>query len=632
MGLRAAIRGTIFLLTCAPVGLEAVTLPVGPTFRVNSSSDDVQTAPALGVDGAGNFVVVWRSPYLATGAGQRLSNIGVRVGAEFPVALVRDPVLAVAPAGNSLLAWMDEADGLNTAISALRLDANGMAQGSAFVVNTYTTGFQINPAVTADPSGNFTVVWETLGGVEDFHGVYGQRYDSAGAPLGGQFVVNTYITGDQGAPTVGSDGAGNFVVAWRSNFDVLFARRFDSAGVPQGPEFQVNGPSTAFVADPDIAVGAAGNFVVAWTSQSHSVHAEGVSAKAFDATGTAQTGEIVVDSSYFAGRVQVAIDSGSDFLVVWPKFIDPFSSTISARRYESDGTPQGAAFTVGSYAPRRHREPRVAANGPGSFLVVWQEGVGQDIAAQRFSGGCGDGSVDAGEACDDGDNASGDGCSAACVTERCFTCAGAPSTCTAISACTAGDGCCAAGCTSVDDGDCPTLVAGGALAIVEARLMSFVSRDPAIDTTLGSGIDPVADDARLHVYSTTGAKDSACYELRNAGTAAWVPKGEATAPSFKYTDRDGINGVCKRARVTDGGLLRVRCVGDPGIPDNTLLVGEQTDGVAIRFTSGATEYCAHFGGRVRNDGPGRFVASGAPAPTVCPEPPLPCPLILPLGP
>lgn len=42
---------------------------------------------------------------------------------------------------------------------------------------------------------------------------------------------------------------------------------------------------------------------------------------------------------------------------------------------------------------------------------------------------CGDGAVDSGEACDDGNNLDGDGCSESCMVEPCQTCAGSPSVC-----------------------------------------------------------------------------------------------------------------------------------------------------------------------------------------------------------
>jgi cysteine-rich repeat protein len=61
---------------------------------------------------------------------------------------------------------------------------------------------------------------------------------------------------------------------------------------------------------------------------------------------------------------------------------------------------------------------------------------------------CGDGAVELGEQCDDGDTTSGDGCSSLCVREVGFICAGSPSNCTT----TCGDGV-TAGAETCDDGD-----------------------------------------------------------------------------------------------------------------------------------------------------------------------------------
>ena len=63
---------------------------------------------------------------------------------------------------------------------------------------------------------------------------------------------------------------------------------------------------------------------------------------------------------------------------------------------------------------------------------------------------CGDGTIDANEACDDGDTSAGDGCSALCQVEACWGCTGEPSTCSPVadttpcddgSACTQTDAC-----------------------------------------------------------------------------------------------------------------------------------------------------------------------------------------------
>lgn len=51
------------------------------------------------------------------------------------------------------------------------------------------------------------------------------------------------------------------------------------------------------------------------------------------------------------------------------------------------------------------------------------------IPVEPVAGSCGNGTIDAGEMCDDGDSAGGDGCSATCEIEPGFTCVGEPSSC-----------------------------------------------------------------------------------------------------------------------------------------------------------------------------------------------------------
>jgi hypothetical protein len=64
------------------------------------------------------------------------------------------------------------------------------------------------------------VVWASAGssgGDTSSYSVQGQRYAAGGAPLGGQFQVNTYTTSFQFSPSVASDAEGDFVVVWQSN-------------------------------------------------------------------------------------------------------------------------------------------------------------------------------------------------------------------------------------------------------------------------------------------------------------------------------------------------------------------------------------------------------------------------------
>ncbi len=203
---------------------------VGSEFQVNDYTTSIQDHPAVASDAAGNVVVVWSS-YGQDGDvqgifGQRYASTGTPLGSEFPV-------------------------------------------------NSYTTGFQGLPAVAADAAGNFMVVWEDYGqepgGINVGGRIVGQLYDSTGTPVGSEFQANAYTTNGQIIPDVAADGGGNFVVVWNSylqdgsNFGV-FSQRYDSTGTPVGGEFQVNDYTTHLQADPAVAAYAAGNFVVVWDS------------------------------------------------------------------------------------------------------------------------------------------------------------------------------------------------------------------------------------------------------------------------------------------------------------------------------------------------------------------------------
>jgi hypothetical protein len=71
-------------------------------------------------------------------------------------------------------------------------------------------------SVASESSGNFVVVWESSYQDGSNYGVFGQRYDSTGEPLGPEFRVNTYTLHAQDIPAVASDSSGNFVVLWGS--------------------------------------------------------------------------------------------------------------------------------------------------------------------------------------------------------------------------------------------------------------------------------------------------------------------------------------------------------------------------------------------------------------------------------
>src|SRR5690349_6928035 len=74
-------------------------------------------------------------------------------------------------------------------------------------VNTFTTNSQFAPAVAADSTGSYVVVWSGYG-AGDTAGIFAQRFSSDGSKQGTEFRVNTSTTGSQGSPSVAIDSDG----------------------------------------------------------------------------------------------------------------------------------------------------------------------------------------------------------------------------------------------------------------------------------------------------------------------------------------------------------------------------------------------------------------------------------------
>jgi hypothetical protein len=209
--------------------------------------------------------------------GQRFNAAGSPQGSEFRIntftfSFQASPSVAANPDGSFVVVWQSSGqDGPNSGVFGKRFNASGAAVGGEFRINSYTTGDQFTPSVAADPGGNFVVVWESAGQDGSSNGVFGQRFNAAAVAVGGEFRVNTYTTGAQNRARVTSDEHGNFAVVWASYSQDgggygVFGQRFNFAGVPQGGEFRVNSFTNYSQYAPAVAADPDGDFVVVWES------------------------------------------------------------------------------------------------------------------------------------------------------------------------------------------------------------------------------------------------------------------------------------------------------------------------------------------------------------------------------
>ena len=307
--------------------------PLGSEFRVNSFTTSIQRFPAIARDSAGDFVIVWSSigPDGSSYGivGRRFDSGGNPIGSEFLVNSYttlnqRHPAIAAAAGGPFVVVWESYQDGSGSGIFGRRFDSGGNPVGSEFQVNSSATAYQKLPKIATDAAGNFVVVWESDAQDLTSYGVFGRRFDSGGNPVGSDFQINSYLTGNQRDPAIATDAAGSFVVVWQSSVQDaggygIFGRRFDSAGGPLGSEFRINSHTTGDQSSPAIALDAGGNFVVAWSSYNQDGSGSGVFGHRFDPGGSPLGADFQINS-YITGTqvsAEIATDASGSFVVVW---------------------------------------------------------------------------------------------------------------------------------------------------------------------------------------------------------------------------------------------------------------------------------------------------------------------------
>lgn len=379
---------------------------VGSEFRVNTFTAGDENFPKVAMDASGGYAVVWEGDNTGQDGdssgifGQIYTAQGATVGHEFQVNTYTTggqflPAIGMNSIGDFVVVWGSNQDGSGTGIYAQRYDGSSKA-GTELRVNTYTTDFQDFPAVAMNASGQFVVAWVSNGQDGDGYGIFAQRFDSSGLPVGSEFKVNTYTTGKQHLPAVAIDSAGDFVISWQSyaqdgnNYGV-YAQRYDSSGVAQGGEFQVNAYTTSRQESPSVAMDALGNFVITWGSVGQDGDSFGVYARRYNKSGASLGPEFLVNT--YTTSIQsvpiVAMDPSGEFVITWNGLYQDGSSTgVFAQQFTAAGLKRGSEFQVNTYTTNSQGGPSAAMDTNGDFVVVWnsyqQDGSQTGVYGQRL--------------------------------------------------------------------------------------------------------------------------------------------------------------------------------------------------------------------------------------------------------
>ena len=312
--------------------------PVGSEFQVNTYNNSSQLYPSVTNLSDGGFVVTWSS------SGQ---------------------------------------DGSGQGIYGQRYDRDKNPVGQEFQVNAYTQANQIYSSVTGLSDGGYVVTWTSNGQDGSGNGIYAQRYDGNGNPVGNEFQVNTYTSSQQENSSVASLSDGGFIVTWDSKYQDgsqtgIYAQRYDGNGNPVGNEFQVNTYTLNYQSHPSVAGLSNGGFIISWASNYGSGFK--IYGQRYDSNGNAVGNEFKVNTYMDKIQVYPSVSSLSDggFVVTWHSLNQDGSGFgIYGQRYDSNGNPVDDEFQVNTYTDDDQVHPSVASLPNGGFVVAW-ESEGQD--------------------------------------------------------------------------------------------------------------------------------------------------------------------------------------------------------------------------------------------------------------
>jgi hypothetical protein len=349
---------------------------------VNTTTGSSQLAPTVAMDAAGNFVVAWSGQGAGDNDGvfiRRFDATGNPLGLEQLVNVgvggnQSTPDIAMEPDGDFVVVWQSDETG-QFEIWMQRYSAGGtpVPGGNQLVTNDALSNARTRPSVAIDDDGDLVVTWESAGEDGSGAGIYARRYDETGAAQGSAFRVNTTISGDQARPDVAMDANGNFMVVWDGNgtgdTQGVFGQRYDAAGAAQGVEFRVNTQTGDVQTQASVSMAGDGRAVVTWDSTGQDGNGVGVYRQEYLPSGAAEGGEFLVNGTTPGDQRDsaVAMDDGGGYAVAWSgnglgppadsdgvwerRFAAAAAGTISGTVFhdiDGDGNLAGASIFAGA--------------------------------------------------------------------------------------------------------------------------------------------------------------------------------------------------------------------------------------------------------------------------------------------
>lgn len=436
------IAAGVLLLAMIQVAAFGQSSPSPPALlNPNGTSDTGADAnPTITTDGAGTWVAVWQSNEDLAGTTGSDSDIFYSRSSDngttwSPTALLntngttdagadRYPIIRTDGAGVWITVWQGVADaGGSTGDDGDILfsrSTDGAASWSPPALLNLGGSGDIDedhlPTLAANGTGTWVVTWRAVGnfGAEYYH--YTSRSTDDGVSWGESiqiYFLEGNDFGDYNYSTIGTDGAGDWVIAWsgyrigsESDRDILVVHSSDD-GNSWTSQFLLNSNGTSDSASdsgPTLTTNGAGLWMVAWHTSE-------------DIAGSGNDSDIFVSRSFDLGVTWTTpallnsngtIDSANDtdpilktdglgnWVSMW-KVSEGANALVYMARSSNNGVTWSAPHVLDSEATvdlgGEIYFPSIAANGAGNWIATWASisdlsgtaGTDSDIVFTRFT-------------------------------------------------------------------------------------------------------------------------------------------------------------------------------------------------------------------------------------------------------
>jgi hypothetical protein len=284
---------------------------------------------------------------------------------------------------------------------AVRLGAEVMedrklfAIGAELVVPLNTANHEFESANASSLNGTHAVVWTVRNATTGERDIMGRVFNTGGAPLTPDFVVNNQVGRDDSNPTVAMDSNGNMWVAWdrttAGSRDVL-ATRISNAGI------NLLGAPNTFIPiassmreeyDPSIGCNRAGDFTVSYTVGTGNTD---INQARFTAAGVPLGTVAVANTAQPERASSLSRNPIGDYVIAWQTdgklATGAPNSDILARKFNNAGAVVTPVTPVASAAGLMETMPSASIDQGGNCIFAWESGpstVSRDVLARRMT-------------------------------------------------------------------------------------------------------------------------------------------------------------------------------------------------------------------------------------------------------